>query len=332
MRRGGQPGRRVVGDHLVPGRQRLQRRRGRQVERERELHSFATGRAHAGRRHPQLPQRHPPVAAGQRVAGARPGEPLERRAARAGARREVLQRGEVAALVARGDERGDLVGAHAEHVAQADLDGGLVGGGRVRRIRHRAADLAGVDVRGEHRDTAPLRLVDERVGRVEAHRLLVEQRAEELRPVVHAQPRRLVGEQAEGGAVGLGEAEAREARDHREDRLGLLRRDVGMLGHRALDEALVVGLDRLGRALAAHRPAQALGLPHAEAGERLRDLEHLVLEDDRAERVAQRRLERRVQIGDLVRGVGAQPLAALDVRVDRAARRSAPGGRSPPGS
>ena len=92
-----------------------------------------------------------------------------------------------------------------------------------------------------------------------------------------------------------------------------------MLGHRALDEALVVGLERLRRALAAHRPAQTLGLPHAEAGERLRDLEHLVLEDDRPERVAQRRLERRVQVGDLVGGVDAQPLAALDVRVDRAA-------------
>ena len=136
---------------------------------------------------------------------------------------------------------------------------------------------------------------------------------------MHAQPRRLVGEQAERRAVGLREAEAREPRDHLEDLLGELLADVGVLGHRALDEAAVVGLDRLRRALAAHRPAQPLGLPDAEARERLRDLEHLVLEDDRAERVAQRLLERRVQVGDLERRVGAQALAALDVRVDRAA-------------
>ncbi len=58
------------------------------------------------------------------------------------------------------------------------------------------------------------RLVHEAVGGVEAHRLLVQQRAQELRAVVDAQPRRLVGEQAEGGAVGLGEAEAGEALDH----------------------------------------------------------------------------------------------------------------------
>ena len=41
-------------------------------------------------------------------------------------------------------------------------------------------------------------------------------------------------------------------------------------------------------ALAAHRAPQALRLPHAEAGQRHRDLEHLILEDDDAERLAQR--------------------------------------------
>ena len=49
---------------------------------------------------------------------------------------------------------------------------------------------------------------------------------------------------------------------------------------------------RLLAALAAHRPPQPLGLPHAEAGERHRDLEHLVLEDDDAERLPQRLGER----------------------------------------
>ena len=88
----------------------------------------------------------------------------------------------------------------------------------------------------QHLDPAALGLVDERVGGVEAHRLLVEQRAEELERVVHAQPRRLVGQQPERRAVGLGEAEAREADDHVPHALGELRVDVVVRRLRALDE------------------------------------------------------------------------------------------------
>jgi hypothetical protein len=149
--------------------------------------------------------------------------------------------------------------------------------------------------------------VGEGVRRVEAHRLLVHQRAEELRAVVDAQPRGLVGEQAEGGAVSLREAEAREADDHAVDALGDLRVHA-VRGGGTLDEALVVGLDRLGGALAAHRAAQALRLAGREAGERHRDLDHLVLEDDRPQRVLQHRLQRRVLIRHDVRRVLAQGL------------------------
>ena len=78
----------------------------------------------------------------------------------------------------------------------------------------------------------PLGLVDQRVGRVEAHRLLVQQRAEELRAAVDAQPGRLVGEQAEGGRVRLREAEAGEALDLLPDPLGQLRRDAVLLARR----------------------------------------------------------------------------------------------------
>ena len=133
-----------------------------------------------------------------------------------------------------------------------------------------------------------------------------------------AQPRRLVGEQPERGAVRLGEAEAGEALDHREHPLGRVLVDA-VQPLRAGDEALVVGLDRRLGALAAHRPPQSLRLAGREAGERDRDLQHLVLEDDRPERLAQHRLERGVLVGDLVAGIDAQPLAPLDVRIDRAA-------------
>src|SRR3712207_7768774 len=53
---------------------------------------------------------------------------------------------------------------------------------------------------------------------------------------VHAQPGRLVGEQPERRAVRLREAEAGEARDHREDLLGDLRRGA-MGARRPLDRS-----------------------------------------------------------------------------------------------
>ncbi len=77
----------------------------------------------------------------------------------------------------------------------------------------------------------------------------------------------------------------------------------------------MVALDRDRCALAAHRAAQAVDFAGPEAGERLRDLDHLVLEDDRPERLAQHLDQRRVKARWLVGGVFAQPLAALDVGV-----------------
>ncbi len=88
---------------------------------------------------------------------------------------------------------------------------------------------------------------------------------------------------------------------------------------RALQEALAVALERLVGALAAHRAAQPVGLAGGEAGERLGHFHHLVLEDDRAQRVLQHRLERRVRVGHLIGGVLAQTPATLDVGVDRPA-------------
>jgi hypothetical protein len=114
------------------------------------------------------------------------------------------------------------------------------------------------DVRRQHRHPAPLRLVYERVRRVEAHRLLVQERAQELGPVVDPQPRRLVGQQTEGGGVRLREPEAGEPAHLLEDPLGQAALDPAL--HRTLDEALAVDHDRGLRALAAHRAAQALRL------------------------------------------------------------------------
>src|SRR6202040_2327540 len=127
----------------------------------------------------------------------------------------------------------------------------------------------------------------------------------------------LVGEQPESRRVCLREAEAREALNLLPDPLGGSGRDAAALS--ASEEALAVRDDRLLGALAAHRPAQALGLRGGEASQRHRNLDHLLLEDDRAEGVAQDRLEQRVLVGDLEAGILAKRLSALDVGVDRAA-------------
>ena len=71
------------------------------------------------------------------------------------------------------------------------------------------------------------------------------------------------------------------------------------MADRSLEEPVAVGQDRLLGALAAHGPAQPLGLAGAEARQRHRDLDHLLLEDDRAQGVGEDRLERGVRVGDL---------------------------------
>ena len=91
------------------------------------------------------------------------------------------------------------------------------------------------------------------------------------------------------------------------------------LRDRARDEAVVVGAQRRLGALAAHRPPQSLRLAGGEARQRHRHLDHLLLEDDRAEGVLQHRLQRGVLVGHLVGGVLAQRPPPLDVGVDRAA-------------
>ena len=74
------------------------------------------------------------------------------------------------------------------------------------RSRSRAADAG-----RQHAHAAPLGVAHQGGGGVEAHRLGVQQRGQELGRVAPAQPRALVGQHGEGRRVGLGEAEVREA-------------------------------------------------------------------------------------------------------------------------
>ncbi len=131
------------------------------------------------------------------------------------------------------------------------------------------------------------------------------------------QPRRLVREQPERSRVRLREAERREPVQLEEHVLGRLAVDAA--AERALDEPPVERLDRLLAPLAAHRAPQPFGLPHGEPGERDRDREHLLLEDDHAERLPQRLLQQRMVVRRHELRVLTQALAVLDVRVHGAA-------------
>jgi hypothetical protein len=222
--------------------------------------------------------------------------------------REVAHALERAAALALRDDRLRVVLADAVDVVEPDADGAFL---------DRALRAADVHVGRPRLDAAPLAVAHERRRRVEAHRLRVQQRAEELGRVVMPQPRRLVCEQPERRRVRLREAEAREADELVVDHVRRL--GVDALAQRTGDEAAAVRLERVVRALAAHRTPQSFRLPHAEARKRDRDLEHLVLEDDDAERRAQAVGEQRMVDGRHERRVLAQPLPVLDVRVHRLA-------------
>ena len=141
---------------------------------------------------------------------------------------------------------------------------------------------------------------------VEAHRLGVEQRRQELGRVAPPQPGALVGQHGEGRRVRLGEAEVREADELPEDRPDDLVVHPARPGPVA--ELAPQVEHRLAAALAAHRAPQGLGLPGAEPGQRHRHLEHLLLEHHHAEGLAQAVGQQRVVVG------GSKPGSARRMR------------------
>jgi hypothetical protein len=116
--------------------------------------------------------------------------------------------------------------------------------------------------------------------RVEAHRLGVEQAAQEGVGVVALDPAADVGEQREAGGMALRKAVLAEALDLLEDALGVLVR-VALLDHPA-DQALVERRQAAAPLPRRHRAAQRVGLAGAEVGGEHRDLHHLLLEDRHA--------------------------------------------------
>ncbi len=182
------------------------------------------------------------------------------------------------------------------------------GGARLER----AVAARRVDARAEHLHAVTHRVAHDRVRRVEAHRLRVEQRARELGRVVQLHPRARVHEVGEAHRVALGEAEVGERLELVGDLLGRLAGDPP-LGHPVHEPVAHRGHARL-RALRAHRLAQLVGLAGAEARGVDRDLHELLLEQRHAERLLEAALEDRVRVGDRLLAV-----APPQVRVHRAA-------------
>ena len=83
--------------------------------------------------------------------------------------------------------------------------------------------------------------------------------------------------------------------------------DVGVGGKGAVDESLAVAVDRLLgrlRLIARRRPSACAG---GEPRERAGDFDHLVLKDDRPQCLAERLLQRWVQVRDWKSGFASAP-------------------------
>ncbi len=178
----------VVGEHPLPrGLPRELGRADRRVERERELVLLAAraGNRLRARDEAELPEERAPALA-EAVARARGHERLELVATELGPLCQVAHVPVRPVPLALGDDKRGVVLADVRDVLDPHPHRAVL----VRALRERA-----VHVGRPHLDALALRVAHERRRRVEAHRLRVQERAEELRRVVVAQPRRLVGEQ-----------------------------------------------------------------------------------------------------------------------------------------
>ena len=126
---------------------------------------------------------------------------------------------------------------------------------RIRLAFERALPVADAHVDRPHLDAVLARIAHQLRRRVEAHRLGVEQAAEEGVGVVALDPAADVGEQREAGGVALGKAVFAEALDLLEDALGVLAR-VALLDHPA-DQPLVERREAAAPLPRGHRAAQA---------------------------------------------------------------------------
>ncbi len=162
-----------------------------------------------------------------------------------------------------------------------------------------------------------LRVVDEDLDRVEAHRLGVDQPDQELGRVEQLEERRFVGRPRERRGMRLGEPEARERGDLAEQLLGDL---LGhpRLAHAAVEEPLVELLHLAARAPRAHRPPEAVRFRRREPADLDGDPHDLLLVEDHAHRILEDGLEARMEVGHRLEALLAAQERVDGVALDRA--------------
>ena len=152
----------------------------------------------------------------------------------------------------------------------------------------------------------PFCIADQHGGWPEAHRLIVEQRAEKSGGVIAFQPGALVHNHRECRGVAFREGVAAEGAQLVEDGSG----DgiANPLCLRAGYKGIVQLRDGLIRALRSERAPQLLPLAGGKAGQIARDLQHLLLKQDDAQSFRKRTFKQRMCVGYWL-----QPLAAAQI-------------------
>src|SRR5262249_5079579 len=136
---------------------------------------------------------------------------------------------------------------------------------RTWRAFQRGLSARRVDVRAQHGDAVAARVVDERLYRIEAHRLRIDQRGAERGRVVALEPGTRVDEVGEAHRVALREAIVCERGELDEDVVGELTGDA-VVRH-AVVEAGKDALHAPGRTPRTPRPAQVVGpRPRGDCG------------------------------------------------------------------
>ena len=169
------------------------------------------------------------------------------------------------------------------HIARAHAHG------IARRLRprigmprlQRAIPLAADHIDRTHLDAVALGVLDDGRGRVETHRLGVEQGADEDVGESALHPSGGVGDQCKAGRMALGESVLPEAADLLEHLLG--KGGIDALGDHALHQSRTVTLDPTAASPGGHVAAQLIGLARRVVGGHHRQADHLLLKERHAE-------------------------------------------------
>ena len=138
-------------------------------------------------------------------------------------------------------------------------------------------------------DAVAARIVDEHFGRVEAHRLHVEDCRSKDGGKMALEIGRCVGQEREAGRMRFGETVVGESFEHMEELLG--RSALDAVGDHAFHEFGVHRLHALARTLMPHRAAKLIGFARRKSGRLDCQAHSLLLKERYAERALQHGLE-----------------------------------------